>query len=225
MNLRFRGNSFYLRVMQFSIDDLRIFFAEPLPGWQAQMQMAPGYRPHFTDEQIQNFNPKISAVLVLFYLKNDEWHLVLIQRRAYEGVHSHQRSFPGGKQEMDETLVQTALREAKEEVGISPETVEIIGRLSSLYIPPSNFLVYPFVGILNEEKANFTKQDYEVESILEIPISFFLDEKNRTQATINPTSTTSYNVPAFDFEGHIIWGATAIMLSELIEILNKRITE
>lgn len=208
--------------MHWTIDELKQIFAQPLPGWEAQAQMAPPYRPNYTEEQIKNFNPKMSAVLVLFYQKQNEWHLVLIQRRAYEGVHSRQVSFPGGKQEYGETLQQTALRETQEEVGINPETVELIGELTSFYIPPSNYVVYPFAGILQGE-PHFKKQDYEVEEILEIPISFFLDKKNRTTTIIHPAPTLSYEVPAFIFEGHIIWGATAIMLSELIVLLKQHL--
>lgn len=204
--------------MQFSEQDLRKLFAQPLPGWDAQMQMAPSYRPRYSDEQIKNYNPKTSAVLALFYQKRGEWYLVLIQRRAYEGVHSKQVSFPGGKQEYGENLQQTALRETKEEVGIASESVEVIGTLSTLYIPPSNFLVYPFVGLLKEE-PQFEKQDYEVEEILEVPLRFFLDENNRTTSTIMVNKTIPYDVPAFNFEGHVIWGATAIMLSELVAVL------
>lgn len=207
--------------MYWTNDELKHLFSQPLPGWEAQMQMAPPYRPRYTEAQIQNYHPKISAVLVLFYQKQNEWHLVLIQRRAYEGVHSQQVSFPGGKQEEGETLQQTALRETQEEVGIASESVEIIGTLSSLYIPPSNFLVYPFVAIARH-KPQFQKQDYEVEEILEIPVSFFLDKKNHTETTIMVNKNIPYQVPAFIFEGHVIWGATAIMLSELIEVVSRK---
>lgn len=207
--------------MPWTIDELKYLFTQQLPGWEAQLKMAPGYRPNYTEEQIKNFHPKMSAVLALFYQKQSEWHLVLIQRRAYEGVHSRQVSFPGGKQEYGETLQQTALRETQEEIGIAPKSVEVIGTLTSLYIPPSNFLVYPFVGILKDE-AKFEKQDYEVEEILEIPIDFFLDENNRTTSTIMVNKTIPYEVPAFIFREKVIWGATACVLSELVEVVCRK---
>jgi len=180
--------------------------------------MAPSYRADLSDDAIDKLNPRLSAVLVLLYPIESEWHLVFTQRRQYEGVHSGQISFPGGKQEVGETLEQTAIREAFEEVGVGANDFRIVNPLSKLYIPPSNFLVFPQAAIA-EEKPIFKKDDHEVESVVEIPVSFFLNPESRTNTKINIHKDYQYEVPAFIYEGKVIWGATAIIISELVELL------
>ena len=119
----------------------------PLPGEEAQYRMAPSYRPRLTTAEIELLHPRVSGVMLLLYEKHGLLNIVFTQRKQYEGVHSGQMSFPGGKKDLsDVDLLQTALRETKEEIGVGEEKIEIIGKLSELYIPPSNFLVYPVVG-------------------------------------------------------------------------------
>jgi 8-oxo-dGTP pyrophosphatase MutT (NUDIX family) len=205
-------------VSKWTIFELENRLRKPLPGKDAQYKMAPSYRADLSDEAIDKLNPRLSAVLVLFYPIDNEWHLVFTQRRQYVGVHSGQISFPGGKQELGETLEQTAIREAFEEVGVGANDFRLVNPLSKLYIPPSNFLVYPHAAIA-EEKPMFKKDDYEVESVVEIPISFFLNPESRTKTKINIHKDYQYEVPAFIYDGKVIWGATAIIISELVELL------
>lgn len=197
---------------------------KPLPGFESQMKMAPSYRPAYTADEIKIFNPKESAVLALFYPKNGDWHLVFTERKKYEGVHSGQMSFPGGKREIGEELMETALRETHEEVGVPPCDIEIIGQLSELYIPPSNFNVQPYLAMSTCTPA-FVKQPEEVENVIEIPFSFFLEETNKTKTMISLSSNALFEVPAFIFQGHVIWGATAIVLSEMIDLFDTNLLD
>jgi 8-oxo-dGTP pyrophosphatase MutT (NUDIX family) len=195
---------------------------KPLPGEDAQYMMAPSYRPHLTKEEIMAYNPRLGGVLLLLYVKNGEFNIVFTKRLEYNGVHSAQMSFPGGKKEArDENLTQTALRETYEEVGVAPEKIEILGRLTELFIPPSNFLITPSVGFATGIDI-FTPQQSEVAEIVEIPVSFFLDEKNVNPKTpITLPGNHFVEVPAYIFNEHIIWGATAIVLSEFVAILKR----
>ena len=193
-----------------------------LPGEDAQYRMAPSYRPHLTKEEIFKNNPRLGGVMLLLYEKQGTLNIVFTQRKEYNGVHSGQMSFPGGKKdEGDADMVETALRETKEEIGIERNSIKVLGKLSELYIPPSNFLVYPIVGFAAEIDG-FNPQKDEVEKIVEIPVPFFLDKANVNLKTeIKLFNGTLVNVPAYIFDGHIIWGATAIMLSEFTYILER----
>ncbi|HLP21744.1 MAG TPA: CoA pyrophosphatase [Chitinophagales bacterium] len=204
------------------IDELRVELSKPLPGETAQYRMAPSYRPRLTPQQIAALNPRISGVMLLLYERAGLLNIAFTQRKTYEGVHSGQMSFPGGKKdEEDNDLVQTALRETEEEIGLDRNRIEIIGRLSELYIPPSNFLVYPSVGFV-EQVTEFVPQPTEVEKVVEVPVDFFLDQQNiNMQTEIKVMGGTIVRVPAYHFNGHVIWGATAIMLSEFTFILEN----
>jgi 8-oxo-dGTP pyrophosphatase MutT (NUDIX family) len=168
-----------------------------------------------------NENPRMAAVMMLFYPKNGITHLVLIVRNSYEGVHSGQIAFPGGKWETeDENFSITALRETHEEVGIAPNQMEIIKLFTPTYIPPSNFMVHPFFGICKEEVC-FVPDPTEVSSIIELPLSIFLSDKIIIDATLTTSYAKNINVPAFEIDGHVVWGATAMMLSELKDVLKS----
>lgn len=215
--------------MQFNqgiIDNLKLELAKPLPDESVRYRMAPSYRPKLDAAQVQDLKPRISAVLILLYERNGLLHTVLIRRKAYDGVHSAQISFPGGKRdETDTDLVATALREANEELGIEPESVQLLGRLNELYIPPSNFLVYPAVGF-TEKAPQFILNEYEVEEVIEIPLSFFLDTANiNLQTEIALHNGVKVKVPAFIYKGQVIWGATAIMLSEFSYLLEQSLAD
>lgn len=201
------------------INKLQTALQLPLPGEKARALMSPPYRPNLNLEQILANDPKIGGVMLLLYQKAGELHIVFTQRRAYDGVHGGQMSFPGGKKDLVDTdTIQTALRETQEEIGIPPSQIEVIGKLSELYIPPSNFLVYPVVGFAKKE-TTFIPQEKEVEKIVEIPLSFFQQEVNiNLQTEIKLYNGTTVRVPAYTYQQHIIWGATAIMLSEFMYI-------
>lgn len=192
----------------------------PLPAMKAHAKMAPFERlESLKNKASENNNPRSAAVMMLLYPKNGMTHLVLIVRNSYEGVHSGQIAFPGGKYEKeDKNFKETALRETHEEVGISPERMKIIRPFTPMYIPPSNFMVYPFLGICNDEIC-FVPDPSEVAQIVELPLADFLSDAIVIEANLSTSYAQNINVPAFDIEGHIVWGATAMILSELKDVL------
>ena len=193
---------------------------EKLLAADAHAKMAPLERISFLKEMdYADKNPRKAAVLMLFYPKNRETHLALIVRNTYPGVHSSQIGFPGGKVELeDKDLSETALRETHEEVGVSPDKIQVIKPFSTIYIPPSNFLVSPFMGISHHE-LEFVPDLDEVKRVLEFPLSLFLDEKTITNVKMTTSYAADIEVPAFIVEKYIVWGATAMMMSELKEAL------
>lgn len=193
---------------------------EKLLAADAHAKMAPLERISFLKEMnYADKNPRKAAVLMLFYPKMGVTHLALIVRNTYPGVHSSQIGFPGGKVEIeDKDLSETALRETHEEVGIAPEKIQVIKPFSTIYIPPSNFLVSPFMGISHQE-LQFTPDLVEVKRVLELPLAVFLDEKTITNVTMTTSYATDIEVPAFMVDKYIVWGATAMMMSELKEAL------
>jgi len=193
-----------------------------LPSFDAHVKMAPLDRVEsLKNIDIEGKNPRVAAVMMLFYPKNDATHLVLIVRNSYKGVHSAQIAFPGGKYELeDQNFAETALRETHEELGIHPDKIEILKPFTELYIPPSNFMVYPFLGISKEELV-FTPQLSEVADIIELPLSLFLDDALVVNTNLSTSYADNISIPAFKIEEHIVWGATAMMLSELKEILKE----
>jgi 8-oxo-dGTP pyrophosphatase MutT (NUDIX family) len=193
-----------------------------LIGGFAHAKMAPLGRM----DLVKQLNPaqkqaKKAAVLILCYPKNNQAHLVLIVRNEYPGVHASQIAFPGGKPELeDQNLVDTAFREAEEEVGVSKEKLKFVKPFSDIYIPPSNFLVTPVFAFANTE-LSFVKQPSEVADIIELPISVLLDDSIVVTEKIQTSYAVAINVPAFKVQNHLIWGATAMMLSEFKESLKK----
>lgn len=193
---------------------------EPLPGLSAQRRMASESRLKWITEGMDISKAKKSGVLILLYPDHGTPKLVLIQRPDYEGTHGGQVSLPGGKQEKsDQTLIETALRETREELGIPSSSIRIIGTLSELYIPPSNFLVHPVVGYLTE-KTDFHPDPVEVKDIVEVEISSLLDPECITIREIHVSGIT-LTAPCYTINGATIWGATAMILAELAEVINS----
>ncbi len=192
----------------------------PLPGKEAQQEMAPSSRRRYVEAPA---DAKIACVLALLYPKDGAEHLVLIERQGHPNDrHRGQIGFPGGKLEpTDDSNAAGALREAEEEVGVPTHQVNLIGALTELYIPVSRFKVFPFVGY-SEQRPDFIRQESEVKSILEVPFDTFFSESVRKQKDIRVAKNiTLPRVPYFDLEGHVVWGATAMMLSELIAVASK----
>lgn len=197
---------------------------EKLLSTDAHAKMAPLERISFLKEiNYLDKNPKKAAVLMLFYPKEGYTHLALIVRNTYPGVHSSQIGFPGGKVEItDINLQHTALRETHEEIGIPPEKITIVKPFSEIYIPPSNFLVYPYMGISNEELQFIPDLD-EVKRVLEFPLSLFLDDATISKVKMTTSYATDIEVPAFTVDKYVVWGATAMMMSELKENIKNAI--
>jgi len=193
----------------------------PLPGIVAQKKMAPLFRlQEIIDNPLNENKAKKAAVLILFFPDaKGITNFVLIERVVYSGVHSGQISFPGGKRDLgDNTFWDTALREAQEEVGIAYSDVEKIKELSRFYIPPSNFIVHPFVGFVRS-RPTFVKEIKEVEKIIEVPLSKLLDSENETKGTVSTSYVGEINVTMYVLENIQVWGATATILAEMKELI------
>ena len=208
--------------MQFFGKDLlkNIRNAELL-GENAHKIYSPPYRPVFSYEDILTRNPKLAAVNILLYLKDNEWHFPLIVRSINENDrHSGQISLPGGKKENDDPdFSYTAKRETSEELGIDEHYVRIIREMSPIYIPPSNFYVHSFVSY-TKKNPEFFLQETEAVELIEFPISSLLNLPNQPKIMALP-STKGYEVPVIDFNGYIIWGATSMILSEFSNLLKN----
>ncbi|WP_298793593.1 NUDIX hydrolase [uncultured Allomuricauda sp.] len=195
----------------------------PLPGEDSHHKMSPAMRVQWLkSNEIQKMNPKRAGVMALFYPDMDfNTKLLLILRKTYNGVHSNQIGFPGGKVEpKDNGLLETALRETHEEVGVAPDAVEVLKELSEVYIPPSNFMVSPFIGIYQQPKP-FLIQETEVEALVEVFLKDFLDKSNHIEENLTTSYAKNINVPAYKLNGYTVWGATAMMLSEIKELLEQ----
>lgn len=183
--------------------------------------------PEFRMKELLQAKPKIqlprkAAVMALFYPnRKAETQLLFILRKTYKGVHSNQVAFPGGKAELeDASLLVTALRETHEEVGVHPDDIYVLKELSGIYIPPSNFDVQPFIGLYKKPKP-FVIQESEVAALLEVSLTQFLSDSSITTKNISTSYATNVNVPAYKLNGYIVWGATAMMLSEIKTLLKQ----
>lgn len=172
--------------------------------------------------ELKKKNAKKAAVMALFYPnQSSKTNLLLILRKSYKGVHSNQIGFPGGKVEKsDRDLLHTALRETHEEVGVEPQAVQVIRALTELYIPPSNFEVYPYVG-LYPVVSPFKIQVSEVEALVEVSLDEFMDDKTIIYQKLTTSYAQNIDVPAFKLNGYTVWGATAMMLSEVKELFKQ----
>lgn len=194
-----------------------------LPGETVQYRMAPMERLQELKRVAKHQNTaKRAGVMSLFYpSENLETHLILILRKSYKGVHSAQVGFPGGKVEKEDNNMQdTALRETEEEVGVPREKIAVLKELTEIYIPPSNYFVQPYLGITSK-MPKFIPQEDEVEALIEVNLKDFLNDNSITSQIITTSYATNLKVPAFKLNGHIVWGATAMMLNEVRELLKK----
>ncbi|WP_298883739.1 CoA pyrophosphatase [uncultured Polaribacter sp.] len=190
-----------------------------LGGLDAQFKLAPKMRLKYDADKIRAKNPKRAAVLALFYPnKNNETCFLLTLRASYKGTHSAQISFPGGKiDKTDLSLKNTALRETFEEVGVAKSSISVIKELTDVYIPPSNFLATPFLGYVSQ-KPNFSL-NYEVDKTIEVLLKDLLNDCNLSSTNMNTSYMSNVEVPCFKLNDYIVWGATAMMLSEIKELL------
>ncbi len=204
------------------IEQIRTRLALPLPGRTAQYRMASMRRLEELGQTAATPpDARVACVLHLLHWHEEQWRTVLIERSLNPNDrHSGQVSFPGGRYELgDSTLADVALREAQEEIGTLPAQVEVLGRLTELYIPVSNYVVYPFVGRLLGAPT-FVPQPGEVAHILTPALSVFTDLSNQKKKDIIVAQGfTLKEVPYFEVEGRAVWGATAMIMSEFLEVL------
>ncbi|WP_298551197.1 CoA pyrophosphatase [uncultured Algibacter sp.] len=194
-----------------------------LPAEASQFKMVPPFRQELLKKQEKAIRKaKQAGVLALFYPDKDyQTKFVLILRNTYKGVHSAQVAFPGGKlEDQDASIQDTALRETFEEIGVPIDTVQIVKKISQVYIPPSNFYVQPFIGI-TEKSPKFKKQDDEVEAIIEVDLEQFLDNQSLITRKVKTSYSIEVEVPAFKLNDYVVWGATAMMLSEIKDLLKQ----
>jgi len=192
-----------------------------LGGLEAQFNLAPKIRLQYSEEKIKALNPKKASVLALFYPNQQGEACFLLTLRAnYNGTHANQISFPGGKYDKnDESLKETALRETFEEVGISTNTISVFKEMTNVFIPPSNFLVTPYLGYL-DNSPNFTK-NHEVEELITVTVKDLLNESSITTTNLSTSYAKNLEVPCFLLNSYVVWGATAMMLNEIKELLKK----
>ncbi len=201
------------------ISTLREKIKGDLPGYTAHHPMMSYTRAQPSEARQMNPPARESAVMMLLYRKENDWYTAFMKRPDGDSAHSGQISFPGGKQEVNETLEQTALRETHEEVGIAPQTIEVIGELSELYIPPSHFIVRPYVGVL-DYTPQFVPNPSEVIRVIEEPVSvFFRENIILTKKIYIPKFKATINAMYFDLQGETLWGATAMIVQELRSVM------
>lgn len=172
-------------------------------------------------------NARASSVLLLLYEMQGRIHFPLMQRPIYDGVHSGQISLPGGKMEPeDDSLEATALRETEEEIGVDRSSITIIGSLTDLFVPVSNFIIQPIVGVTNQQPS-FIPEPLEVENVIEADLHKLIESKPSSKVIVvkraGTAGTRSYNIdaPYFDVDGNTVWGATAMLLAEFIAVCNE----
>jgi 8-oxo-dGTP pyrophosphatase MutT (NUDIX family) len=207
------------------IQNIKDELKKDLPGLSFQAKMAPVSR-------LDNYNPnpegaRKGGVLLLLYYKNSKLQITFIRRAKDGGAHSGQIAFPGGKfEESDKTIIETAKRETFEEIGVDSKQLEILGSLTTLYIPVSNYIVHPVVGFIRN-MPKFVANENEVSEIIVSPLDFFLDEKNIENGEIKlelPQTVSDFRrikTPFYKFNENIVWGATAMIMSEFSEIVRR----
>jgi 8-oxo-dGTP pyrophosphatase MutT (NUDIX family) len=210
-----------LSIMLEFADKLRNEIQKGLPGTDIQWLMASSDRMIRDFPRIPGHDARVAAVLILLYPVKGSVHTVFMQRPDYNGVHGGQISFPGGKKELsDKDIIATALREANEETGVPVSAVSVIGKLTPLFIPVSNMLVTPVVA-WTKEKPHFRHQAEEVVFLFDAELRRFLDP---SIIKIKPMVIRGepIDVKYYDYDGNVIWGATAMILNELLTIIREK---
>lgn len=204
------------------IDRIKLALQGDLPGEAAHSRMMSYNRPVAKEARTFDVPPRESAVMFLLFPENNELCTLFMLRPDNQGVHSGQLSFPGGKkEEADLTHLHTALRETEEEMGFDSSTIQILGALSELYIPPSNFLVQPFVGYL-ESLPPLQPNAQEVKDIISFPLEkLFTPETIGHKEITLPHNQLRLKVPIFKVHDYALWGATAMMVAEFKMILEE----
>ncbi|WP_370087689.1 CoA pyrophosphatase [Ekhidna sp.] len=193
----------------------------PMPGTVAHDKMKPKMANGAPLRMKHATPPRKGGVLILLFEENGVAHFPLIQRPNYEGIHSGQMALPGGRYEhTDQDQFQTALRETEEEIGVSRDNVEIIGSLSEFFVAASNYMVLPVIGKI-DHRPDFIPEPREVDDIVTPPVHHLIEPQRLKKKEMIVRNGYKLESPYFDLEGRTVWGATAMMLSELVEILKE----
>ena len=209
-------------ILYLDLEELKYLLAESveeLPSWESHQKLSPPYRQKFDLEYVKRTNPRSASVMILLYQNEDgEVEFPVTMRVSYEGAHSHQFSLPGGQfEEQDISFDETAIRETVEELGVDYENIEIVRQLSEMYIPPSNFLVYPYIGIYHGE-PHFNPDEREVQYVVPLNLEAFLNadyEVFEREFSGQVVEIPGYNIGDDEF----LWGATAMILEEFKDYL------
>ena len=213
-------------IFKLNLDELKYILSESveaLPGWESHEKLSPPYREKYDLELIKRTNPRVASVMILLY-ENDygDIEFPITMRVSYDGAHSNQFSLPGGQfEEQDISLDQTAIRETVEELGVFDEDIEVIKQLSEIFIPPSNFLVYPFIAV-HHGTPNFIPEENEVEYVLPLDLEAFINAE--PENFTKEFSGQKVEIPGYNIgDEEYIWGATAMILEEFKDIIINHI--
>lgn len=210
--------------MTFDINQLQSELSQTLPGWDAQKKMAPMGRENDTHRSPSEDYRKAGVMALIYTDEEAQFQLILIERAKHnpKDKHAGQLALPGGKYEKDDKdMLTCALREVEEEIGLSQHKIRVLGALSPLYVAVSNFMIYPYVGYVKCGNPNLIPQKSEVHSILRVPLSILKDDNNKGKKTITTSYASIKGVPYYNIEGKTLWGATAMVISELEAILQR----
>lgn len=205
------------------INQLREKLNNTLPGDAAHKLLEPQTRRHYEGHE-PLVHPRKSSIMIIIYPSGDFFSTYTILRPKYDGVHSHQIAFPGGQEEkQDDNLLDTAIRETQEEIDVTVNKNEVLGKLTDIYIPPSNFMVAPYIAFL-DSKPQTKRQPSEVEEIIEVNLREIIAPDAIVSRSLFLERYGEVRVPCFMAGDYIIWGATAMIMSELREVLRKIFT-
>ena len=202
------------------IEQVRERLSHPLPGHDDFRELSGYQRPDLATVKRQVPPPKESGVLALLYPSGSELHTMLMLRPAYDGVHSGQVGFPGGHREPGDTdIVATALREFQEETGAESASFDVLGTLTPVYIPPSRALVTPVIAY-TAKLGELNPDPREVAALIPVAVSHLMrdDILKRTKLFVSILQR-EVEAPYWDVDGHVVWGATALMIAELRKLL------
>ncbi len=204
------------------LDQVEARLQTALPGLESQEQMAPLHRPDLEKKFRFKDPPRVSSVLLLMFLKNEKLHIPAIVRADNGGVHGGQIAFPGGRIEaQDKNLKETAIRETIEEIGIDAGSARFLGNLSDLFIAVSNNKVRPYVAYTSASVLEYRPDGTEVADVIEINIEDYLFGKNRMEGVVQTNRGFRIKTPYFPLQGHQLWGASAMIFSEFLSIMDE----
>jgi 8-oxo-dGTP pyrophosphatase MutT (NUDIX family) len=212
-----------LYIMNNPSEHIKSLLQKPLPGLHSHLKLAPPTRKQeLENAQKASLYAKKSAVMILLFHDAGVLKVVFIRRSFYVGIHAGQMAFPGGRfEETDSSVEETAFREIEEEIGIKSDDIELLGRISDIYVPPSNFLISVFVGYL-ANKPVYLPDEREVAEVIEIDFNEFLMPDAITQKSFFvPSSNQTVLAPCYQTSKCDIWGASAMVMSELIDMLTN----